>query len=154
MAKKKTKLTDVALAGLARAGKSNELMQLVRDDSSNDRVVYKWLTAAYDFGHKTVKADINDLLEVSDLRADDDGYEVASAHWELGAAYLEGTAGLPVDLPLAKKHLGLAFELHDLADLSRGTDREYSADELRSRLEGKAKALLNKYVPAPKSMTR
>lgn len=142
--KKKVASEDTLLA-LARDGKVDAIVEVCDLDtaSDNDRLVYKWLCAASDFGHaEKANAAIDDIMEWSSLRYDDDQYETSSAHWELAAAYLEGTDGLPRDLTLAKQHLEQAFVLHDLDGLSNGTARKYDAKLILARLTGEPKALL------------
>ncbi|MBP9207570.1 MAG: hypothetical protein KBG28_26635 [Kofleriaceae bacterium] len=142
---KKQSLTEEALLAMARAGKVDAIVAScdLDADGDADRLAYKWLVVASDLGHKKkAVAAIGDVLEWSSLRYDDDGYETASAHWELAVAYLEGSAGLSVDLRRARAHLEDAFRLHDLDGLSSGTSRRYSAAPVLRRLSGKAKALL------------
>jgi hypothetical protein len=127
-------------AALARTGDLDSLFGLMDLDASthNDRLAYKWLCAASDFGHQAAEERIADVLEVSSLRYDDDAYETAAAHWELACAYLEGTDGLPIDLVLARKHLVVAFENHDLATINAGTNENYSPATLLLKLTGDA----------------
>lgn len=143
--KSKTKPNEVALAALAVKGDVDALFAIadLDVDSDHDRLAYKWLSAASDLGHaKKANPLIEDVLEVTSLRYDDDRYETSSAHYELAALYLEGAGGLPFNLKLAKSNLEQAFELHDLEGLSDGTSRTYSAKALLARLQPKAKALL------------
>ena len=150
-AAKKPKQKQTAPAELARAGKIDALYERAfvkyapgakKSKKPSDRDAYKWLNAALDFGHKKAGPAIDDIMEVTDLRYDDDGYEVAAAHWELAAAYLEGADGLPLDLKLAKKHLAEAFRTFDLGDIRAGTLEKYDAKPLLARLTGPAKKLL------------
>jgi TPR repeat protein len=135
-------------AELARNGDVEALFALMDLDSSTDkdRIAYKWLCAASDFGHEEADDYIDDLLEVSSLRYDDDGYEVAAAHWELAVAYLAGEEGLPHDLVLASKHLDEAFRLHDLDAIAAGTGERYEADQVLARLMDDARKLLASYL--------
>jgi len=141
---KPVKRSAIELATLARKGNLDALFGLMDLDSSspNDRDAYKWLCAAADFGHEEANDLIDDVMEVSSMRYDDDQYETAAAHWELAAAYLEGADGLPRDLALAKNHLADAFRIHDLDGINAGTNEKYSAKPLLARLDGDAKALL------------
>lgn len=143
--KPKSRPTAKECVALARAGKVEALFALCDLDSStsNDRDAYKWLNAAFDFGHKKAAERIDDVMEVSSMRYDDDAYEVAAAHWELGTAYLEGKDGLPLDLALAKNHLGEAFRVHDLEGIRSGTQVKYDVKPLLKRLTGDAKKLLD-----------
>lgn len=128
-------------AQLARVGDLDALFALAdcQASSSNDRAAYKWLNAARDFGHRRANAVIGDVLEVTSMRYDDGAYETAAAHWELACAYLEGTDGLPRDLRLAKKHLGLAFEHHrDLDAINAGIGGSFAIEPLRERLRSGA----------------
>lgn len=146
---KKKKVDELELATFAKAGDVKAIYKIadLDSDTDNDRLAYKWLNAASDLGHaKEAKPLIDDLLEVSNLRYDDDGFEIASAHYELATLYLEGSGGLPFDLRRAKTHLGQAFELHDLQSLNGGTSRNYSAKALLGRLKPEAKALLQKML--------
>lgn len=130
----------VDYAALARTGDLDSLFGLMDLDArtTNDRLAYKWLCAASDFGHEAAEDRIAEVLEVSSLRYDDDAYETAAAHWELACAYLEGTDGLPIDLVLARKHLVVAFENHDLATINAGTNEHYSPATLLLKLTGDA----------------
>jgi hypothetical protein len=107
-----------------------------------ERDAYKWLCVAYDFGHEKAASAIEDVLEVSNLRYDDDGFEVAAAHWEHGVAYLEGKDALPCDLVRAREHLANAFRQHDLAAIRAGTLEKYDSKPLQKRLTEQAKQLL------------
>lgn len=105
----------------ARNGNLDSLYSIMDCNSltTNDRDAYKWLWAAKDFSSKKVDLIISDLIEVSSLRHDDDGYERALAHWELAIDYLEGGEGLPIDFEYAKKHLRIASRHIDLKDLAQ-----------------------------------
>src|SRR5687768_10371421 len=85
--------TAIKPAALARMGELDALFAM-----PNARSAYKWLWAASDYGHDEADDLIGDVLEVTSMRYDDSRYETAAAHWELGAAYLEGADGLPRDL--------------------------------------------------------
>lgn len=149
--KKKNRPNELTLAALAVKGDVDALFAVadLDADSDNDRLAYKWLTAASDLGHaKKANPLLDDVLEVTSLRYDDDRYETASAHYELAALYLEGAGGLPFNLKLAKTNLEQAFELHDLEGLNDGTSRTYSAKTLLTRLQPKAKALLLRLLDA------
>lgn len=126
----------------ARAGNLDALFALIGSDLGG-REAYKWLCVAHDYGHPGAADLIGDVLEVSDLRYDDGGYEQAATHWELGVAYLTGAEGLSVDHALARSHFEEAFEGLDLEAINAGTGRSYSADELRARLDSEAAAVLD-----------
>ncbi len=145
-AKARPQVKAVDYATLAREGDLDALFGLMDVDSktTNDRLAYKWLCVASDFGHGDAAALIDDVLEVSSLRYDDDQYETAAAHWEIASAYLEGIEGLPVDLGLAKKHLREAFGRHDLATINAGTNESYSPAKLLLKLTGDAWTVLQK----------
>jgi hypothetical protein len=131
----------------ANAAKRGDLDALVALEAAKDakgaRNAYKWLCASADFGHVRAMNEIADLMEWSDLRHDDDQYETAGAHWELGVAYLEGADGLPRDLELARKHLQATFLLHQsLEQICRGTGETYSAEDILRRVDDEARAVL------------
>ena len=132
---------------LARKGDLAAICDLMDLDSSSsaDRDVYKWLCAAEDFGHDADDA-IEDVLEVSSLRYDDDGYVQAAAHWELARAYLLGDEGLPVDLTLAEKHLEAGVAEYTVEEINAGTGQSYDVNAVYEQLSGKAKALLKLYL--------
>jgi hypothetical protein len=121
----------------AIAGNVDALFAMMDLDSSSDadRQAYKWLCVASDFGHREADLRVSDVLEVSSLRYDDDGYEQASAHFELGLAYLEGGEGLPEDLRLARRHLAEAFDAHTIEQIMAGTARSYDMDAIKARLD-------------------
>ena len=97
-------------AELARDGDLDALYEQMdlKTESNADRDVYKWLCCAADFGHDADDL-IGDVLEVSSLRYDDDGYEQAAAHWELGVAYLLESDGLTFNAAHARKNLETAL---------------------------------------------
>lgn len=80
------------------------------DKDTRDTTAYKWLSVASDFGHEEADDVIDDLLESSSLRYDDNQFLTGSAHWELGLAYLAGKDGLPRDLEKARAQLADAKE--------------------------------------------
>ncbi|MBO6939366.1 MAG: hypothetical protein JJ863_30630 [Deltaproteobacteria bacterium] len=135
----------------AIAGNIDALWALMDLDSSSDadRQAYKWLCVASDFGHREADERIGDVLEVSSLRYDDDGYEQASAHFELGLAYLEGGEGLPEDLRLARQHLEEAFDAHTIEQIMAGTARHYDMDAIRARLDEWSLAELERALTFP-----
>ena len=152
-------MTD--FAAWAAAGDLEALAAIADGDAASkaDRVAYKWLAAAADFGHDEAEDLIEDLLETSSLRYDDSRLEQGAAHWELAVAYLAGEEGLPVDLRRAQEHLEQAFEagaafasarrdagLEDatasLAAINDGTGERYAADVLLARLDGDARNVL------------
>jgi hypothetical protein len=94
------------LPGLARKGDVDTLRSISDGDeeSDNDAIAYKWLCVAADFGHRKAAGAIEDLLETSSLRVDDDGALVAEIHRELADAYTRGKQGLPRDAARAAKH--------------------------------------------------
>ena len=120
------------LARMAIAGDIEGLFGLMDGEPDGDRDVlaYKWLAVASDFGHEEADDAIDDLLEASSLRFDDDQFLTGNAHWELGLAYLGGRDGLPRDLDRAREQLLAAQDRHYpvsiadgdkmLADLRRG----------------------------------
>ena len=157
-------------AELARAGALDELLERIHDDAGAktdeaqddeeedadadedavaaatddaDRLAYKWMCAASDFGHEEADEHLGDLLEVTSLRYDDDGYQVASAHWELALAYAAGEEGLPLDLALADKHLTEALTYHDVETVSGLAGSRDSALAALARLSPPARALLD-----------
>ena len=110
--------TSEQLAQMAIEGDIEELMELIaggvdgapedEDDGERDRLVYKWLVVASDFGHPPADDYLVDWLEGSSLRFDDDNFATGHTHWELGLAYLAATEGLPRDLERGRAHLAEA----------------------------------------------
>jgi hypothetical protein len=123
-------------AEAARSGDLDGIFELMDQDGAedNDRLAYKWLSAAADFGHEEAEERLDDLLEVSSLRYDDDGFIVAFAHWELGVAYLAGDHGLAVDLALGDKHLTEALSRHSLDMVSGPAGEPSGPAAIRERL--------------------
>lgn len=97
---------------MAMAGNVEGLLELADGDAKGHRdgVAYKWLCAASDFGHDAADELIDDLLETSSLRYDDDQLVTGNAHWELAVAYLTASEGLPRDLDKARVQLAAAEE--------------------------------------------
>jgi hypothetical protein len=105
------------LAAGAREGDFDGLFALADQARADpevdaDVLLYKWLCVAADFGHEEADELIEDLMEVSSLRFDDDGFAVGSAHFELGLAYLSGEDGLPLNLEHGRAHLEEAVLRH------------------------------------------
>jgi hypothetical protein len=98
---------------LARAGDLDALLDsLDLADVEADRLdelLYKLASVAADFGHTEADDLIEDLLNATSLRVDDDLATQANAHFELGLAYLMGADGLPADLdkanPTSESHM-------------------------------------------------
>ncbi|MFI1380576.1 hypothetical protein [Embleya sp. NPDC020886] len=101
---------------LARHGGPETVSSLLADSGGKeedlDELVYKLLCVASDFGHEEAADLIDDLLETSSLRYDDDGFVQGNAHFELALAYLRGSDGLPADPEKAREHLGTARDCH------------------------------------------
>lgn len=108
----------------------------------DDRGTYKWLLVANDFGHRDALQYIEDHCEHSGLRYDDEGFERAAAHWELGVSYLNGLIKTSRRLKFAKKHLEEALDHFELSDINEGTGEDYSAEAALAQLEGKAAVTL------------
>lgn len=87
---------------MALAGDVEPLVALAEEDSG---LAYKWLCLAADQGSEEAAGLVEDLLEASDLRYDDDGFITGQAHFELGLAYLTGADGVPVDAGRAEEYL-------------------------------------------------
>jgi hypothetical protein len=132
-------------AELARRG-DVEALRLLGHERGQDRLAYKWLCVASDLGFEDADDALGDLLETSDLRYDDDGYERAAAHWELAVAYLAGEEGLSRDLAKAREHLEQAFEHHALDAINAGTGQRYDALAVLARLDPDARRLLSFHV--------
>jgi hypothetical protein len=132
-------------ADLARDGDLDAIFALTRE--GRDRDAYKWLSAALDFGHDDDDL-VGDVLETTSMRFDDSGFERGAAHWELAVAYLEGDDGLPRDLALAAAHLDEVFSFGPgrpvLASINAGTSEAYDAEAVLARLDGDARALLER----------
>lgn len=55
-------------ACLARAGDLDALFAIADMQSKADRIAYKWLCAARDFGHEDADDMIQDVMEVTSMR--------------------------------------------------------------------------------------
>ncbi|MYS86605.1 hypothetical protein [Embleya scabrispora] len=101
---------------LARHGELEAVFSLLADsegkDEDLDELAYKLFCVASDFGHEEAADLIDDLLEASSLRYDDDRFVQGNAHFELALAYLRGSDGLPADPGKAREHLGTARDCH------------------------------------------
>lgn len=124
-------------AELAREGELGALL----DFECADRDVYKWLCYAADLGHDA-ESFIEDVLEVSSLAHDDDGYEQAAARWELAVAYLLEEDGLEFDAKSARGHLEKALAEFPLEEIAKATKEPYDAGAVLAALSGDRKALL------------
>lgn len=129
-------------AKLARKGEVEILAALADKTLANDRLAYKWLCVAGDFGNEDAEGMADEILETSSFANDEPGFHIAAVHWELAVAYLAAEEGLPAKLDFAASHLQQAFERHDLAAINKGASEKYSSDEVLARLKGKAKDLL------------
>lgn len=100
---------------LARDGELEAVSGLLDSggkDEDLDELAYKLFWVASDFGHEEAEDLIDDLLEASSLRYDDDQFVQGNAHFELALAYLRGSDGLPADPGKAREHLGAAHGCH------------------------------------------
>lgn len=95
------------LAALAKKGDVDSILQLANSNTEveHDRLTYKWLLLAKDFGHANADDAMSEFLEFSTLRYDDEQIEKATAQCELGLDYLAGRAGVPHSKDLAVRHL-------------------------------------------------
>jgi hypothetical protein len=82
-----------------------EMLSDLADGGAGDALAYRWLCIAEDFGHHKARVRIEDLLECSSLRYDDDQRELGRIHFELGYAYLRGEEGLASSRAIAQQHL-------------------------------------------------
>jgi hypothetical protein len=132
----------IVLAKLARDGDLQALFALCdgRAESDRDRLAYKWLCVAADFGHDDADNLIGDLMEATSLRYDDDQFATGNAHLELGVAYLTARDGLPRDLARGKEHLAEALQRHYPASVSGG---DQILTELRGQLDAEAAAVFD-----------
>lgn len=100
----------------ARHGELDAVVGLLADsggkDEDLDELAYKLFCVASDCGHEEAADLIDDLLEASSLRYDDDQFVQGNAHFELALAYLRGSDGLPADPELAREHLTEARDCH------------------------------------------
>ncbi len=105
---------DARLSELARAGDFDALFALVDAHPSGDPdvVAYLWLNVASDFGHADADDLIDDAMETTSLRFDDDQFVTGHVHLELAIAYLTGRYGLPVDHDKARRHVGEMLARH------------------------------------------
>lgn len=122
----------------ARKGNLEVLFNLMDCDvnNNNDRDAYKWLWVARDLSCKKIDALIDDILEVSSLRYDDNNDTKANVHCKLALAYLNGDGGFPIDLYLAEEHLKMASEYIDLRDF---------ITQVISNFKGQERKLLETY---------
>ncbi|MBA4867197.1 hypothetical protein H1V43_39145 [Streptomyces sp. PSKA54] len=122
-------------AASARAGDLDGLFSLDAAAGSEardlDELAYKLLSVAADFGHAEADDLIEDLLECSSLRYDDDRFVQGNAHFELGLAYLMGADGLPADPDKSRAHLKKAHECQWPFHVQQG---ESLLDEARALL--------------------
>lgn len=122
----------------AKDGNLEALFGLMTTEGDDDREAYKWLCVASDYGHEEANDLIDDLLEVSSLRYDDDRYEQSLAHWEIALGYLQNSDGLPLDHELAAKHFGYCFDGFDAQSL----EQLYSVSQTLATLDGPTKQVL------------
>ncbi len=129
----------------AKEGDIDSLLGLATYDGRDDGdgLALKWLLAAVDFGHAQADEAIDDLLEASSLRFDDDQFTQGSAHWELGLAYLSAAEGLPRDLVCAKRHLLAALQAHCPMSIHGAG----ALEQARQGLDPEALALFNSIYP-------
>jgi hypothetical protein len=127
------------LSGLARDGDLDGILELAGADPAGDPdiVAYHWLTVASDFGHEEADDLIDDLLESSSLRYDDDNAVTGHVHFELAVAYLTGTDGLPVDHDLGRRHVAEMRELNFPATIQEG---DTLVADARAAMDPKARA--------------
>jgi hypothetical protein len=134
-------------AELARDGELETLLEL-SDGKDGDAEAYKWLSVAVDFGHAEAGDLIDELVEASSLRFDDDQFLSGGAHLELGVAYLLGEDGLPFDLAKGRAHLAEALNRHYPASVQGG---DAMLAEARTRLTGDALSVFDSVYPPPPS---
>ncbi|MFC5003686.1 hypothetical protein ACFPIJ_38420 [Dactylosporangium cerinum] len=132
------------LLTLARAGDLEPILHLCDLDGDGDVLADKWLTVAADFGHDDADDLIDDALQVSSLRYDDDGSLTGEVHFELGVAYLTGGDGLPVDPELSRRHLTAAADARYPAGIQGGDD---VVEHTRAALTGGDRSLFDEIYP-------
>jgi hypothetical protein len=134
--------TGRQLLALAREGDLEPLLHLcdIDGDGEGDILAYKWLNVASDFGHVEADDMIDDVMEVSSLRYDDDSSVTGGVHFDLGVAYLTGGDGLPLDLDLGQSHLAHAVECRYPAGIQGGDELVAQA---RAALTGAARAVFD-----------
>lgn len=140
------------LLALAREGDVEPLLHLcdIDGDGEGDILAYKWLTVASDFGHADADDLIDDVLEVSSLRYDDDNFVVGGIHFELGMAYLTGGDGLPLNLDTGRLHLADAAASHYPAGIQDGHEVVARA---RTMLTGEARTIFDAVYPSDGART-
>ncbi|MFC4040463.1 hypothetical protein ACFO1B_18680 [Dactylosporangium siamense] len=136
--------TAQQLLTLARAGDLEPILHLCDLDGHGDLLAYKWLTVAADFGHDDADDLIDDVLQVTSLRYDDDSSLTGEVHFELGVAYLTGGDGLPVDPELARRHLTAAADARYPAGIQGGDELVEAA---RAALTGGDRPLFDAIYP-------
>lgn len=129
------------LLRLALERRADDLFALWEAGAHPARAIYQWLHAALDLQDEVAEDRIGDLVEVSDLRYDDDAIERAVSHWQLAARYAEGR-GLAFDLTLAKRHLREALRCHPVDEVAL----DPTLDVLVELLDGVARALIEQGV--------
>jgi hypothetical protein len=77
------------------------------NDAEKAELALIWFLVAKDYGHIQAQQEIDDLLEVTVLRYDDDGFALGQAHYALLLAYLRGDHGLTPDTQKAAAHAEL-----------------------------------------------
>jgi hypothetical protein len=103
-------------------------------------MLYRWLAIAADFGSKKADRAMDDMLEVSDLRHDDDHGAQGDAHFELAISYLTGSDGLPRHLEHARDHLLHARRCDYPEQIQEGA--RFVADA-RKRLDAEARVVFD-----------
>jgi hypothetical protein len=85
--------TGRQLLALAREGDLEPLLHLcdIDGDGEGDILAYKWLNVASDFGHAGADDMIDDVMEVSSLRYDDDNSVTGGVHFDLHTRWSAAT---------------------------------------------------------------
>jgi len=98
--------TQTQLHNWAKSGDMDAIYRLTVDHQDQERVslALLWFLVAQDYGHSAAGEAVNDLLETTILRYDDDGFALGFAHYDLLLAYLIGDLGLAPDFDKAAGH--------------------------------------------------
>lgn len=106
-------------------------------DEEQAELALKWFLVAQDYGHVDAQQGIDDVLEVTVLRYDDDGFALGQTHYDLLLAYLRGDLGLTPDAQKAAAHAELICAVFN-------TNRDISSDA--QSLPPSARALFERLV--------
>ncbi len=90
----------------AKTGDFDVINELSQDQDNSEKLVMAlfWLLLAQDYGHDEAADHVDDILHITILRYDDDGFDLGQAHYDLMLAHLRGDFGMRPDLGKAALH--------------------------------------------------